>query len=148
MKLFKPDTLKMAIEKAKIHEKAIEAAQKKNKAPYKATITTNHAPSIRNPIPATSRPNPFRLGPSVYEYRKSNHLCFRCGDKYTPGSQCKRQQLNCIVREVEPPDGSPKVIEDPSYQDLIIEGDEEQVIQEVVCLNGLTGQHHTGQWHC
>lgn len=32
----------------------------------------------------------------VYEHRKTNHLCFRCGERYTPGHTCRIKQLQCI----------------------------------------------------
>lgn len=46
---------------------------------------------------AASKPSPLKLSPKVYEYRKFNHMYFRCGEKYTQGHRCKMKQLQCIV---------------------------------------------------
>lgn len=75
----------------------------------------------------------------VYEYRKNDKLCFRCGDKYVVGHQCKQKQLNCLSRVVETTEEGHVEIEDPSYADMIIEGEIEQKVEEVVCLNALSG---------
>lgn len=32
---------------------------------------------------------------------KSNHLCFRCGEKYGHGHICKKRQLSCLMGAVE-----------------------------------------------
>ena len=86
----------------------------------------------------------YRLTPEVYEFRKSNHLCFRCGEKYGPGHICKTRQLNYLTgfvekeREVD----QMSVLED--MEEITIEGVVEQEVQQVVCLNALTG-HNKGE---
>lgn len=83
-----------------------------------------------------TRPTTYKLSPDVYEYRKNNRLCFRYGDKYEPKHRCKRKQLNYLIRELEPN----QVVEEATIEgldvtsEIIIEGEIEQEIKEVVCL--------------
>ncbi|KAF3649019.1 hypothetical protein FXO38_17877 [Capsicum annuum] len=103
IKMFKPTTLKGAIEKARMQEMAIEAALRRNKSAIKSNQTLVNAGGSANKIlnnPAI-RTNTFRISPEVYDYRKTNHLCFKCGDKYGLRHICKKKQLNCLVGEVE-----------------------------------------------
>ncbi|KAH0653014.1 hypothetical protein KY289_030692 [Solanum tuberosum] len=82
-----------------MQEKAIEAALKKNKNTYNPI---GNADVVKSTSMMATRPTTNRLFPEVYDYIKNNHLCFRCGDKYGPGHQCKRKQLNCLIGELEP----------------------------------------------
>ncbi|XP_075083577.1 uncharacterized protein LOC142167313 [Nicotiana tabacum] len=138
VKLFKPTTLKFAIEQARLQEMAIEAAQKKNKASVRPPAVGSSTTSAKTTMNPVVKPNAFRLSPEVYEYRRNNHLCFRCGKRYTPGHQCKKKQLNCLLGEVEVARECPNDNEDPYLADLIIEGDMEQVVHEVVCMSALS----------
>lgn len=101
VKMFKPTSLKVAIEKARMKEMAIEAAERRNKRATR--FNPSLAPAVANkaPVVPTTRNTSYRLTPEVYEYRKSNHLCFRCGEKYGPGHICKKRQLNCLIGAVE-----------------------------------------------
>ncbi|KAF3639270.1 hypothetical protein FXO38_22780 [Capsicum annuum] len=56
------------------------------------------------------------------------------GDIFAPGHICKKKQLNYLVGEVVP---VVEINEEPS--ELILEGQIEQEVQEVVCLSALTG---------
>nr|XP_009802879.1 PREDICTED: uncharacterized protein LOC104248335 [Nicotiana sylvestris] len=102
VKLFKPRTLSFAIQQARMQEKAIEAAQKKQKQLYKSSANSGSSGVTRNVTTTNFKPTAFRLSPEVYEYMKNNYLCFRCGEKYGPRHQCKTKQLQCIVGESEP----------------------------------------------
>ncbi|KAH0720050.1 hypothetical protein KY290_004964 [Solanum tuberosum] len=97
----------------------------------------------------STRPTTYRLSPEVYEYRKNNHLCFRCGDKYTPGHKCKNRQLNCIKGITEDgqaawatPTETSEIIEEQALTDVIIEGEIQQEMQEAICLSALSGNHN------
>lgn len=102
VKLFKPTTMKVAIEKARMQELAIEAAQKRGKATSnRSNYTMSTAVANMGQLNPAVRNNAFRISPEVYEYRKTNHLCFRCGEKFGPGHVCRMRQLNCLVGEIE-----------------------------------------------
>lgn len=90
MKLFKPTTLRFAVEQARLQEKAIEAAQKKNKIITKPFTVTSISVNVRTHVIAAIKPNSFRLSPEVYEYKKNNPLCFRCGEKYAHAINVRR----------------------------------------------------------
>lgn len=112
--MFKPTTLKVAVEKARMQEKAIDAVQRRHKVQHKSALVVSNPSYAKNSMPNTSRPTAFKLSPEVYEYRKSNRLCFRCGEKYAPSHQCKKQQLNCLIGEVEVEEVGPDIVENPS----------------------------------
>ncbi|KAH0767947.1 hypothetical protein KY285_003818 [Solanum tuberosum] len=136
--MFKPTTLKLAIEKARMQEKAIEVVQRRNNVTTKPATALSQNSISKALGNSAYRPNAFKLIPEVYEYRKSNRLCFRCGDKYTVGHQCRPKQLNCLTGEVETDEGVYMEVEDPTYIDLRIEGEIEHEVQEAVYLNALT----------
>ncbi|KAH0671271.1 hypothetical protein KY285_023835 [Solanum tuberosum] len=94
VKLFKPTTLKIAIEKARMQELAIEAAQRRNKTSTRSAQPVTNTIVNRGPANAAAKNTTFRLSPEVYEYRKTNHLCFKCGEKYGLGHEI--QQVVCL----------------------------------------------------
>lgn len=105
VKLFKNPTLKVAIEKERMQEKALEAIEKKGKAHSKSTSTWN---TTSAPKPSTSlvparssqlKPVTYRVSKEVYDYRRVNPLCYKCSEKYEPGCLCKYNQLNYIIVE-------------------------------------------------
>lgn len=99
--MFRPATLSFAIKQDRMQEKAIEAALKKAKHVYKTPSNVYNAGVAKGTNTSNVRPNVFRVSPEVYEYRKSNHLCFKCWDKFSPGHQCKMKQLQCVTGETE-----------------------------------------------
>ncbi|KAH0687145.1 hypothetical protein KY284_017698 [Solanum tuberosum] len=147
VKLFKPTTLKIAIEKARMQELAIEATQKRNKTSTRSAQPVTNTIVNRGPANAAVKNTTFRLSPEVYEYRKTNHLCFKCGEKYRPGHVCIRRQLNCLIGEIEAEIDMSEINtsqEEDESPDVMIEGVIEHEIQQAVCLNALTG-HNQGE---
>ncbi|XP_027156574.1 uncharacterized protein LOC113757594 [Coffea eugenioides] len=45
-----------------------------------------------------------RISPQEILRRKNNHLCFKCGERFSPGHQCKYRHLNFILEEDEVPE--------------------------------------------
>ena len=100
VKMFKPRTLKEAVEKARMKEMAIETARRRNRTVNRVLpAAAQEVGKASNAM--VNRNGPYRLTPEVYEFRKSNHLCFRCGEKYGPGHICKTRQLNYLTGFVE-----------------------------------------------
>jgi len=97
VKMFKPITLKIAIEKARMQEMAIETALKRNMYNVNSRQPLASAGANKGPTNHVVRNNTFRISPEVCEYRKINHLCFRCGEKYGPGHICRKKQLKCLM---------------------------------------------------
>nr|XP_016489435.1 PREDICTED: uncharacterized protein LOC107809347 [Nicotiana tabacum] len=139
VKLFKPTTLRFAVEQARLQDKAIEASLKRTKVVIKTSLITGNPSSTKAPVATTVKPDSFRLSPKVYEYRKSNYLCYKCGKKYTQGHQCKKKQLNNMIGTRKVPTKTGEIKEEQSSAGLIIEGEVEQEVIEAVCLNGLSG---------
>ncbi|KAM3345338.1 hypothetical protein P3S68_025047 [Capsicum galapagoense] len=139
VKMFKPTTLKLAIEQARLQEKTIGAAQKKALVVVKPTAAPVGSSYSRPIAVNTTKPNTFRLSPEVYEHRKINKLCFRCGEKYFSGHNCTAKQLKCMVGEEEAL--PPEEIEIPEPPDLIIEGEIQQEVLEAICLSALSGNN-------
>ncbi|XP_039064690.1 uncharacterized protein LOC120209873 [Hibiscus syriacus] len=69
---------------------------------------------------------------SLVKYRRTHNLCFKCGEKYTPGHQCKVRQLNCMEEE-----------EDSAKKGMTEEeaGEKEDVENEAleISINAITG---------
>ncbi|PHT67574.1 hypothetical protein T459_27061 [Capsicum annuum] len=103
VKMFKPTTLKLAIEQARLQEKTIEAAQKKDPVVVKPTAASVGSNYSRPTTVNTTKPNTFRLSP---------------------------EQLNCMVDEEKTL--PPEEIEIPEPPDLIIEGSTHSFIDEQV----------------
>lgn len=111
----------------------VEAMQKREKpltkTAHSSVSNTAHKPSTLTAHKTTT----YRLIPELCEHRKSNHLCDRCGEKYTTGHRCKNKQLNCIIGENE------EVV----VPGIVIEGVVQQDMQEAICLSALS-DNHTG----
>ncbi|OIT20411.1 hypothetical protein A4A49_38895 [Nicotiana attenuata] len=141
VKLFKPTTMRFVVERARLQEKAIEAAHKRTKAISKPSLVVSNPAGTRVQTAGIVKPNSFRLSREVYEYRKNNHLCYKCGEKYTQGHQCKKKQLNCMVGAVEDLLERQEIEGEQPNIDLFIEGELEQEVMEVVCMNALSGDN-------
>ncbi|XP_019230960.1 PREDICTED: uncharacterized protein LOC109211833 [Nicotiana attenuata] len=126
---------------ARLQEKAIEAALKCTKTMAKSFQNTISSSINKAPVTTTVKPTSFRLSPEVYEYRKNNHLCYKCGEKYAPGHQCKKKQLNSMIGAAKVPIENAEIEEEQDSTGLIIEGDMEQEVIEAVCLNALSGDN-------
>ncbi|XP_019251395.1 PREDICTED: uncharacterized protein LOC109230342 [Nicotiana attenuata] len=141
VKLFKPTTLRFAVEQARLQEKVIEAAFKRTKVVTKSFQNTGSSSITKAHVATAVKPTSFRLSPEVYEYRKNNHLCYKCGEKYAPGHQCKKKQLNSMIGTTEVPIETSEIEEEQNSAGLIIEGEMEQEVIEVVCLNALSSDN-------
>lgn len=68
------------------------------------------------------------------EYRRSNGLCFRCGDKYTPSHKCQTQaqgQIKAMQAQ--------EILSDDILDAVVIEEDEEEM---QLSLNAIIGADH------
>nr|CAD1830585.1 unnamed protein product [Ananas comosus var. bracteatus] len=114
VKMFKPSTLEQAYEQAGLQEQSISAMMKKSKillrnqgstqlSSYKgnSSITTNR--TSETPKYYTSKFNTERAFPNrqLIEQRRAAGLCFKCGDRYFPGHQCRTQSINTVTATPE-----------------------------------------------
>ncbi|OIT32972.1 hypothetical protein A4A49_14857 [Nicotiana attenuata] len=128
--------------KARMQEKALEAVSKKKKTTRKPYTNIEVASTDKVSTMPANKTSTYRLNLEVYEYRKTNHLCFKCGEKYAPGHQCRNKQLNYLFGENE---NSPEAIVDqletqigdPNLTEILIEGEVQQEVLEAICLSAL-----------
>ncbi|KAL4332246.1 hypothetical protein GQ457_07G001740 [Hibiscus cannabinus] len=98
VKVHEPTTLVDAYRKAKLYELSMEIETKKFKTPFHTTPTTNKTTAYQHPLPQKLLQT-TALKPSLLKYRRNNNLCFKCGDNFQPGHQCKQRQLNLMEEE-------------------------------------------------
>ncbi|XP_039044642.1 uncharacterized protein LOC120184185 [Hibiscus syriacus] len=104
VKVLEPKTVAEAARKAKLYELAAEVESKKFRSisrpmlPGNFTSSRNSNPSVSSPLKNSSGLTPNRQ--QLLDYRRANNLCYKCGDKFTPGHHCKLKQLNSM-EEVE-----------------------------------------------
>ncbi|KAL4348542.1 hypothetical protein GQ457_17G027610 [Hibiscus cannabinus] len=103
VKINQPGSLNEAYRLAKLHELALELETKRLKP---KTYLHNPQSSFQKTwsVSANNQPKPTNQNntkQSLLEYRRANNLCFKCGDKFTPGHQCKPKQLNLMEEELD-----------------------------------------------
>nr|CAD1824585.1 unnamed protein product [Ananas comosus var. bracteatus] len=109
VKMLYPRTLVQAFEQAKLQEQTIAAMMKRNKQMFKLAGITNSSSNYKGIGSATSgrysdttRNQPKFAAEKVFpnrqliEQRRAAGLCFKCGDKYSPGHICKQQVVNAL----------------------------------------------------
>lgn len=37
-----------------------------------------------------------KISPSEFQYKKDHNLCFKCGDKFGPGHNCKNKKVHML----------------------------------------------------
>ncbi|XP_039040644.1 uncharacterized protein LOC120178969 [Hibiscus syriacus] len=103
VKALDPKNLSEASKQAKLYELSMKFGNKRVRSsfktpPYPNPLYTSKTTTLPVPTKPTSVPNPKQ---SLMDYRRQNNLCFKCGEKYLPGHQCKTRQLNMISEEME-----------------------------------------------
>ncbi|XP_039020842.1 uncharacterized protein LOC120152769 [Hibiscus syriacus] len=134
VKALDPKNLFEACKQAKLYELSVEFENKRLKPsfkspPYPNPISMHKTPALPVPIKPTSSPN---LKQNLIDYRRQNNICFKCGDKYLPGHQCKNRQLNMMTEEIET---SP--LEDSPIDTEQLQQPEEENLE--ISMNAITG---------
>ncbi|XP_027127715.2 uncharacterized protein [Coffea arabica] len=123
IKMLKPVTLVEAFELSQWQEYSLKLQHKSSKENVKpigenklglsrSTTTAPGAVSYKLPFYNSQKPSklegmqegtkdPRRLSAQEIQYRRSKGLCFRCGEKYGVGHQCKSGHMNCLIMEEE-----------------------------------------------
>ncbi|XP_027071670.2 uncharacterized protein [Coffea arabica] len=120
VKMFKPQTLSKAFEVAELQECSLETMSKQPKTSGRTAVEPkygmfrNHSNSQNNSssykLPAIDPTNRkvdtrsrevSRILAEEMQYRRKHGLCYRCGDKFGVGHQCKSGGLNCVGIEEE-----------------------------------------------
>ena len=79
-----------------------------------STSTFKNTPFKGKPI-STTTAEPKKISTQELQYRRNNGLCFRCGEKFGQGHQCKSGHLNFLITDEE---------EDSEFEDALGEQDE------------------------
>ncbi|XP_038999500.1 uncharacterized protein LOC120125070 [Hibiscus syriacus] len=133
VKVLEPKSLSEACRQAKLYELSVEFEGKRLRSTFRNSsypnpISTQKSSQLpvqqKNAANTSSRQN-------LLDYRRQNNLCFKCGDKFVPGHQCKIKQLNMMIKDdtVVLPEGSEEV-EQPMVQ-------EEESLE--ISINAITG---------
>lgn len=112
LRLLKPNSLVEAFEIAAVQEHSVEVLNKKAKWSHKTlpevqkSNSSGHSDgksswNSASKAKAKEGTEAKRLTPQEIQYRRNNHLCFKCGDKFSPNHQCKFANLNFVVMEEE-----------------------------------------------
>lgn len=119
------------VEKARLLEKVIDSWKKKSKIGWERGVWTNNSSQTTNVVSHRNK---------LFEARKAQGLCYRCGEKYFVGHQCKPKQPNAMAADVEPPEQ-----EQGEFTNYKIEEKENILLQEgevmdkAISLNDLLG---------
>ncbi|KAE8654131.1 Thioredoxin superfamily protein [Hibiscus syriacus] len=103
VKALDPKNLSEAFKQAKLYELSVEFENRRFRPSFKIPpnpnpITTSKTTALPVTTKPHSIPNPKQ---NLMDYRRQNSICFKCGEKYIPGHQCKTRQLNMITEEIE-----------------------------------------------
>ncbi|KAL4347328.1 hypothetical protein GQ457_17G018120 [Hibiscus cannabinus] len=141
VRVHEPQTLADACRKAKIYELAMEIEDKKPrftyKSPYQSSPTSLKAVPLQTHAQLKNQTAAATPKQSLLDFRRSNNLCFKCGDKFNPGHQCKLKQLH-MMEELEPSAET----EDRDFTEIQQHVDtpkEETTEQLEISINALTG---------
>nr|XP_027090423.1 uncharacterized protein LOC113711457 [Coffea arabica] len=102
----KPETLTQGFELARLQENALESILKRQRSIHKTSSiatsypTTTSSPSKSVIETASKRPNVQsfkKISPAEIQYRRDYHLCFKCGEKYGSGHQCKQKEMHLLL---------------------------------------------------
>ncbi|XP_039023154.1 uncharacterized protein LOC120155744 [Hibiscus syriacus] len=134
VKALDPKTLSEASRQAKLYELSMEFESKRFKPfvrnpVYSVPLSGSKPSQITLPQKNTTTPTQKQ---NLIDYMRQNSLCFKCGEKFVPGHQCKAKQLNMMIEDenVLP---SEILANDPEQQNL----QEEESLE--ISMNAITG---------
>lgn len=133
----RPITLNQAFTQAKYQEQSFEAVLRRHKLiPGKITTGKSSYPiSFPSPKPTILQPKEETNKDSggktnTWEQRKAAGLCFKCGDRFSPGHQCKNKTLLAMEANID----------DIVQEELTCEETEGENLKGELSLAAVTGQ--------
>ncbi|KAL4363523.1 hypothetical protein GQ457_04G038370 [Hibiscus cannabinus] len=144
VRVHEPRVLADAYRKAKLHELAMEIEGRKYKYQQKLSFSSNTQGTLgktSNQPAAIPRNQPpgANQKQSLIEYRRAHNLCFKCGEKFLPGHQCKTRQLNLMVQTDELEEGLEEMGEEEPQMEMGVNGKETEESNLEISINALTG---------
>ncbi|KAL4385166.1 hypothetical protein GQ457_15G026180 [Hibiscus cannabinus] len=140
VKLHQPKSLTEAYRQAKLTELALEFETRKFRSGMRTLPYSGQGSSqkpLQPTIPAGTKFNNTSQTAgkqSLVEFRRSNNLCFKCGEKFGPGHQCRFKQLNMMEED--------ETLESFEEQDMLMEQSAVKDQTEgnlEISMNALTG---------
>lgn len=116
VKMLKPNKVSDAMELAQLQEEALQLQNKSVKLSVKTPVDPKFGLYKGNtPVPNAYKilhSNAFKgetnavastkkISPQEIQFRRNNGLCFKCGERFGVGQQCKNKQLNLMVVDEE-----------------------------------------------
>ncbi|KAL4342238.1 hypothetical protein GQ457_08G017250 [Hibiscus cannabinus] len=101
-KVHEPTSLTNAYRKARLYELALEVEGHKLKSSYRYSSSNSTVSLPKQQLQPASPPfkqPPNTLKQTLLEYRRTNNLCFKCGEKFGPAHQCKPKKLIFMEEE-------------------------------------------------
>ncbi|XP_027166158.1 uncharacterized protein LOC113766138 [Coffea eugenioides] len=153
VKMHRPLSLQAAFEMARWQEHHLELLHKSNRTPLKSGPQPNSYGStkgVQDPgVRQTSTQSPDysrksnsqqvfkRISPTEFQYRKDHNLCFRCGEKFSPGHNCKSKGIHMLLAD----DGKNGDADQIAEEEEIIEYKGNQHEHEVeLTLHAMSGE--------
>ncbi|KAL4281132.1 hypothetical protein GQ457_03G012130 [Hibiscus cannabinus] len=146
VKVLEPKTVVEAGQKAKLYELSLEVENRKSRTTFKNSFINQgntqrfQAVSVGATPKITQYPSPSRQ--QLVEHRRANGLCFKCGEKFGMGHQCKNKQLNMMEDDGEMESDSLPLNQLNSMHHTILEDaelDEGALEISIHALNGIVG---------
>ncbi|KAL4281537.1 hypothetical protein GQ457_03G002250 [Hibiscus cannabinus] len=138
VKVLEPKSVFDAARQAKLYELAMEIETKKQKYVSKNITYSNQSSLQKVYTPPQNQPQ-RPIAPNqnnktaLVEYRRTHNLCFRCGERFSPGHQCKVKQLNSMEEGEDQAEEEPQE-EGNTETECQVEGDNLEI-----SMNALTG---------
>lgn len=79
-----------------------------------------------------------KISPEEFQYMRNNHLCYKCGDKFTQGHQCKNQQYIFMLVEEGEHDVLTEVFEEEgTVTEVSLNALSEKLSRKTITLEGV-----------
>lgn len=118
IKMMKPSTLLEAFEVALLQQQSLDVFERIKRTSSEGPYQKNNygqasrmegfkgrstaIPEIRKEVVGMKEER--RITPQEIQYRRNNHLCYKCGEKFSPRHQCKFRNLHFMLAEEEEED--------------------------------------------
>lgn len=161
VRLMKPKSLLDAMEIAQFQEQTIEVLTKKHE--IKKSVNMSWIKAVGGEEKRIGGNNGDekkptagsyfkKISPEEFQYRKNNHLCYKCGEKFGQGHVCKNQQYTyMLVEDAKETEILKLLDEDEEEENVIKEGTvtevslnalSESMLRKTITLDGCLKGHH------
>ncbi|XP_027157202.1 uncharacterized protein LOC113758631 [Coffea eugenioides] len=143
VKIHKPATLQSAFEKARWQEHYLQVMAKQPRMatkPTPVTETIQKKPAHQMFDSSNNKTTPQgsrRITPTEFQYRKDHNLCYKCGEKFSPGHVCRNKGIHLLLAD----EGEAQVEEVADEEDEVIEYQGNKYGRDItLSLHSVSGQ--------